>query len=73
MHLEDLWTRDVTITTGLVDTSSTPTLLKLLRSHQLDAAHFVTHHFGLDDMDEAYDTFGRAADTGALKVLISRT
>jgi len=73
LHLEDLWTRDVTITTGLVDTSSTPTLLKLLRSHQLDAAHFVTHHFGLDDMDEAYDTFGRAADTGALKVLISRT
>lgn len=72
LHLEDLWSRDVTITTGLVDTSSTPTLIKLVRSHQLDAARFVTHHFTLDQMDEAYDVFARAADTGALKVVITR-
>jgi alcohol dehydrogenase len=72
LHLEDLWTRDVTITTGLVDTYSTPTLLKLVRGHQLEAARFVTHHFALDAMDEAYDVFGRAADTGALKVVLSR-
>lgn len=72
LHLEDLWARDVTITTGLVDTSSTPTLIKLVRSRQLDAARFVTHHFTLDQMDEAYDVFGRAADTGALKVVITR-
>ncbi len=73
LHLEDLWTRDVTITTGLVDTNSTPTLLKLVRGHQLDATRFVTHHFALDAMDEAYDVFSRAAETGALKVLLSRT
>jgi alcohol dehydrogenase len=72
LHLEDLWSRDVTITTGLVDTSSTPTLIKLVCSHQLDAARFVTHHFTLDQMDEAYDVFARAADTGALKVVITR-
>ena len=72
LHLQDLWSRDVTITTGLVDTSSTPTLIKLVRSHQLDAARFVTHHFTLDQMDEAYDVFSRAADTGALKVVITR-
>ena len=45
LHLEDLWIRDVTITTGLVDTYSTPTLLKLLQGDQLDAGRFVTHHF----------------------------
>jgi alcohol dehydrogenase len=72
LHLEDLWSRDVTITTGLVDTHSTPTLLKLVRSHQLDAGTFVTHHFDLDDMDAAYDVFSRAAETGALKVVLTR-
>jgi alcohol dehydrogenase len=73
LHLEDLWTRDVTITTGLVDTYSTPTLLKLIRGHQLEAARFVTHHFDLDDIDQAYDVFARSAETGALKVFLSRT
>src|SRR6185295_17318048 len=48
LHLEDLWIRDVTITTGLVDTYSTPTLLKLTTGQQIDAAKFVTHHFDLD-------------------------
>jgi alcohol dehydrogenase len=73
LHLEDLWSRDVTITTGLVDTSTTPTLLRLVLSQQLDASRFVTHHFALDQMDEAYDVFARAADTGALKVVLTRT
>jgi alcohol dehydrogenase len=72
LHLEELWTRDVTITTGLVDTFSTPTLLKLITSGQVDASPFITHHFGLDDFMEAYDVFGRAADTGALKVILER-
>jgi alcohol dehydrogenase len=72
LHLESLWTRDVTITTGLVDTSSTPTLLRLLTSHQIDAGRFVTHHFGLDEMIEAYDVFARASDTGAVKVVLTR-
>jgi alcohol dehydrogenase len=72
LHLEDLWIRDVTITTGLVDTVTTPTLLKLARSHQLDASRFVTHHFSLDEFPDAYDVFRRAGDTGALKVVLTR-
>ena len=73
LHLEDLWSRDVTITTGLVDTYTTPTLLRLVISDQLDASRFVTHHFTLDQFEEAYDVFTRAADTGALKVVLTRT
>ena len=73
LHLEDLWIKNVTITTGLVDTYSTATLLKLIISGQDAAGKFVTHHFGLDEMVEAYDVFGRAADTGALKVVLSRS
>jgi len=72
LHLESLWIRDLTITTGLVDTYSTPTLLRLVSSHQVDASRFVTHHFQLDAMVDAYDTFQRAAETGAVKVVISR-
>ncbi len=72
LHLERLWDRDVTITTGLVDTYSTPTLLKLLTSRQIDAQRFVTHRFGFDDFLQAYDVFSRAAETGALKVVLSR-
>ncbi len=72
LHLETLWTRDVTITTGLVDTSSTPTLLRLLASRQIDAARFATHHFGLHQMMEAYESFSKARDTGAIKVILSR-
>ncbi|MEO9236578.1 MAG: zinc-dependent alcohol dehydrogenase family protein [Jatrophihabitantaceae bacterium] len=72
LHLERLWIRDVTITTGLVDTYSTPTLLRLLTSHQIDAQRFITHHFTFDQFDEAYDTFARASDTGALKVILTR-
>ena len=71
LHLEQLWSKDVTITTGLVDTSSTPTLLRLVTGGQLDAARFVTHHFSMDDFVAAYDTFGRAADTDALKVVVT--
>ena len=73
LHLEELWIRNVTITTGLVDTYSTPTLLKLAQGHQIDAQRFVTHHFDLDEFDEAYDVFARAADTGALKVVLTRS
>jgi alcohol dehydrogenase len=73
LHLEELWIRDVTITTGLVDTYTTPTLLRLMTSQQLDAGRFVTHHFTLDQFEEAYDVFGRAADTGALKVVLTRS
>jgi alcohol dehydrogenase len=72
LDLDDQWIRDITITTGLVDTYSTPNLLKLVASGQIDVKPFITHRFGLDEFDEAYDTFGRASDTGALKVVLSR-
>ena len=73
LHLEELWIKNVTITTGLVDAYSTSTLLDLLATHQIDAGRFITHHFTLDEFDQAYDVFGRAADTGALKVVLNRT
>ena len=73
LHLEDLWIKDVTITTGLVDTFSTPTFLRLLAGHQLDAGAFVTHHFDLDEFEQAYDVFQRGGETGALKVLLTRS
>ena len=73
LHLEDLWIRNVTITTGLVDASSTPTLLRLIGSGQLDASRLVTHHFELDQMEHAYEVFGDAATTGALKVMLTTT
>jgi alcohol dehydrogenase len=72
LHLEDLWIRDVTITTGLVDTYSTPTLLTLVRSGQVDVTRFVTHRFPLQDFMQAYDVFSRAGETGALKVVLTR-
>ncbi len=71
-HLEDEWTRDITVTTGLVDTSSTPLLLRLLAGRQLETRKFVTHRFGLDEFPEAYRVFSDAGDTGALKVAVSR-
>lgn len=73
LHLEEMWIKDITITMGLVDTYSTPTLLRLLQGDQLDADRFATHHFDLAQIEEAYDVFGRAADTGALKVILARS
>jgi alcohol dehydrogenase len=70
LHLESLWDRNLTITTRLVDTVSTPMLLKVLQSHKLDAKLLITHRFKLDDILDAYETFGHAADTRALKVII---
>jgi alcohol dehydrogenase len=72
LHLEDLWIRNITITTGLVDTCSTPTLLAMLAKGQLDAGRFLTHRFGMDEMEAAYDVFARPQETGALKVALLR-
>jgi alcohol dehydrogenase len=72
LHLEDLWIRNLTITTGLVDTWSTPTLLRMLAAGQLQTHGLVTHRFGLHEMMEAYDVFGRAAESEALKVALFR-
>jgi alcohol dehydrogenase len=70
LHLEDLWIKNVTITTGLVDTRSTPTLLRMAAAGRLPTRRLVTHTFPLDHMQEAYDVFGNAAETGALKVVL---
>jgi alcohol dehydrogenase len=70
LHLETLWTRDVTITTGLVDTYTIPRLLKLVASGRLDPTIFATHRFALGDTMSAYDTFADAASTNALKVVL---
>jgi len=71
LHLEKLWIRDVTITTGLVDTFSIPQLMRLIASGRLDPSLFATHRFPLDDTMTAYDTFADAANTNALKVVLS--
>jgi alcohol dehydrogenase len=73
LHLEELWIRNVTITTGLVDTYSTPTLLSLLGGDAIDAGKFITHHFPMAKFMEAYDVFSRAAETSALKVVLTRS
>jgi alcohol dehydrogenase len=70
LHLEKLWTRDVTITTGLVDTYSIPQLMRLVASGRLDPSLFATHRFAMGDTMAAYDVFADAASTGALKVVL---
>ncbi|MDO8961981.1 MAG: zinc-dependent alcohol dehydrogenase family protein [Methylophilus sp.] len=70
LHLETLWDRNVTITTGLVDTHSTPLLMKLVQSKKIEPEHLITHRFKLENALEAYRVFGDAASTNALKVLI---
>jgi alcohol dehydrogenase len=71
LHLEDLWIRNLTITTGLVDTRTIPELLRLLTAGQLDVSTLVTHRFGMEQFLDAYDVFADPAGTGALKVLLT--
>ncbi len=70
LHLEQLWDRNIAITTRLVDTVSTPMLLNAVRARKIEPKRLVTHHFELERIRDAYDTFGHAAKTGALKVII---
>jgi alcohol dehydrogenase len=70
LHLENLWDRNITITTRLVDTVSTSMLLNILQSGKIDPKQLITHRFKLDNILEAYEAFGNAADTHALKVII---
>jgi alcohol dehydrogenase len=70
LHMERLWDRNITITTRLVDAVSTPVLLEMLRARKIDPKRLVTHRFKLDQLLDAYHTFGHAADTRALKVLV---
>jgi alcohol dehydrogenase len=71
LHLETLWSSNVTITTRLVDTVSTPMLLKIVQSGRLQPRRLITHHFPFSEMMKAYDTFGNAASEKALKVIIT--
>jgi alcohol dehydrogenase len=73
LHLEKLWIRNVTITTGLVDTRTIPQLLSLIEGGRLDPTVLATHRFSMDKAMEAYDVFGAAAKTGALKVVLTGT
>ncbi len=70
LHVEKLWDRNITLTTRLVDTVTTPMLLKVVRSGQLQPSQLVTHRFALNEVMKAYDTFGNAAKEGALKVIL---
>lgn len=71
LHLETLWIKSITITTGLVDTYSTLTLLKLVSEGRLDPTGLTTHRFELNEIMEAYDVFADAANTNAVKVTLS--
>ena len=73
LHMEKLWIKDVTITTGLVDTRTIPQLLSLIEGGRLDPTVLATHHFSLDQAMEAYDVFANAAKTSALKVVLDGT
>lgn len=71
LHIERLWDRNIAMTTRLVDTVTTPMLLKVVRSGKLQARKLATHRFALSDIMKAYDTFGNAAREGALKVILN--
>jgi alcohol dehydrogenase len=71
LHLEDLWIKNITITTGLVSGSTVPTLLKLARDGKIEAEKLGTHHFALDEIEQAYDVFAAAGEHDALKVVLT--
>jgi len=71
LHLEKLWSQNVTLTTRLVDTVTIPLLLKTVLSGRLQPVSLITHRFTLEEITQAYDTFAHAAETRALKVVIS--
>ena len=70
LHMEKLWDRNIALTTRLVDTVTTPMLLKVVRSGKLQPSKLVTHRFAMNEIMKAYDTFGNAAKEGALKVVL---
>lgn len=72
LDLQDLWIKNIAITMGLVNTDTLGMLLKLVAQQKLPVERFVTHRFALADIESAYDTFGDAARTKAIKVLLSR-
>ncbi|KAA0229924.1 alcohol dehydrogenase [candidate division KSB1 bacterium] len=71
LNLDQLWAHNITLTTRLVDTVTTPMLLKTVRSGKLQPRRLITHHFALNEIMKAYDTFGNAAREKALKVILT--
>jgi alcohol dehydrogenase len=71
LHLEKLWSSNISITTRLVDTVTTPTLLKAVQSKKINPTQLITHRFALERILDAYETFAHAANTHALKVVIT--
>ncbi len=71
LHLETLWSKNITITTRLVDTVTTPMLMKTISSKKIDATKLITHHFALNNIMQAYDTFQNAARDKTLKVILT--
>lgn len=71
LHMERLWSRNISLTTRLVDTVTTPTLLKVVRSGKLQPSKLVSHRYPMHDIMKAYDTFANAAKEGALKVVLT--
>lgn len=72
LHLEKLWIQNVTISTGLVNTNTTPMLMKTVQSGKVDASKLITHRFALNDILQAYEVFGNAAKEKAMKVILSQ-
>lgn len=71
LHLEELWIRNITLTTGLVNTNTTPMLLQTVQSGTVDPGRLITHRFALDSILEAYEVFANAAREKAMKVILS--
>ena len=71
LHLEELWIKNITITTGLVSGSTIPTLLQLVRDGRIEPEKLGTHHFALGDIEQAYDVFAAAGENDALKVVLT--
>jgi len=71
LHMETLWSKNITISTRLVDTTTTPMLLKTVAAKKINPAKLITHHFALKDIEKAYDTFGHAASEKSLKVILT--
>jgi alcohol dehydrogenase len=70
LQIQELWIKNITITMGLVNTNTTPMLMKTVSSGKLDPKKLITHHFKLDDMLHAYEVFGNASKEKAIKVMI---
>ena len=72
LHLEKLWIQNVNISTGLVNTNTTPMLLKTVQAGKVDAGQLITHRFALNDILKAYEVFGNAAKEKAMKVILTQ-